>query len=160
MANINQRPPQPPYWPWGPRRTVRERLVDLKQLRDRQLARKKGDPKNPPLASAELIDFMGPGHSSDAVRLPPPPLPIELEAEVGGEVGLATLKTLADRAGEEKNQPLSRNLSSVNATPERVDRMQALLRCESDMLSLMGNLHQAAQHVENMRREETKDEGY
>jgi hypothetical protein len=66
MAKISQQPPAP-LWPWGGPRSVRERLVDPKQL-DRKS--RKGDPKNPALASAALLEFLAPAHSSEEVRLP------------------------------------------------------------------------------------------
>jgi hypothetical protein len=34
--------------------------------------KKKGDPKNPSLASAALLDFIGPAHSAEELRLPMP----------------------------------------------------------------------------------------
>ena len=83
--NINNRPPAP-YWPWGGRRTIREKLVSVEQLERKQRLRK-GDAKNPPLASAALLEFIGPGHTSEELRLPEPPVPVELEAQLGGEVG-------------------------------------------------------------------------
>jgi len=58
MAKVNQQPPRAPLWPWGGPRSVRDRLVEPRQL-DTRKTKKKGDPKNPSLASAALLDFIG-----------------------------------------------------------------------------------------------------
>ena len=80
MAKINQGPIQrSPMWPWGGPRAVREKLVDRNQFK---ALRKKGDPKNPALASAELLDFIGPAHSAEELRLPMPPAPAGHDADV------------------------------------------------------------------------------
>ena len=74
MAKINQQPPKTPMWPWGGPRSVRERLVDPAQFDRKKKLKKAGDPKNPALASAALMDFIGPAHSSEELRLPLPPV--------------------------------------------------------------------------------------
>ena len=51
MAKVGQQP-KAPLWPWGGPRSVRDKLVDKTQVTSK--ARKKGDPKNPALASAAL----------------------------------------------------------------------------------------------------------
>ncbi len=81
MAKINQQPPRAPLWPWGGPRTVREKLVDPSQL-DRKKKTKAGNPKNPALASSALLDFIGPAHSSEELRLPLPPMPFGHEADL------------------------------------------------------------------------------
>jgi hypothetical protein len=159
MAEIN-RPPPNPYWPWGANRLVREKIVALEQLERKQRAKRRADPKNPPLASSALLEFMGPGHTSEELRLPEPQIPVELQAELGGEVGLSVLRSIKDRSEPDSQKKLERGLTQVKATPERVERLRSLMRCETDMLGLMGNLHDAVSEIERLRREESKDEGY
>ena len=156
--NINNRPPAP-YWPWGGRRTIREKLVSIEQLERKQRLRK-GDAKNPPLASAALLEFIGPGHTSEELRLPEPEIPVELEAQLGGEVGLSVLKGIADRSQQGQQKGMERGLAQVKASPERMDRMRSLLQRESDMLGLMSNLHDQVSQIEAKRREESSDEGF
>src|SRR5688500_7053355 len=96
-----QRPPLPaPTWPWGGPRSVRERLVDPSQL-DRRKG-KKGDPKNPPLASFALLEFMGPGHTSEELRLPEPAMPTGYDAELAGFADAPHLEALAARADDNR----------------------------------------------------------
>src|SRR6185369_17960382 len=82
MAKINQNPPRTPMWPWGGPRSVRERLVDPAQFDRKKQARKAGNPKSPALASAALLDFIGPAHSADELRLPLPPYPEGHDADL------------------------------------------------------------------------------
>ena len=73
MAKINNQPPKAPLWPWGGPRSVREKLVDPTQFDRKKKLKKTGNPKSPALASAALLDFIGPAHSSEELRLPTPP---------------------------------------------------------------------------------------
>ena len=77
MAKLNNMPPRAPLWPWGGPRSVREKLVDPAEFDRKKKVAKKGDPKNPALASAALLDWIGPGHNADELRLPLPPHPDE-----------------------------------------------------------------------------------
>ena len=117
MAKINQPPPQMPAWPWGSRRTVREKLVNPAQL-DRK-ARKKGDPKNPALASAALLDSIGPAHSADELRLPLPPMPEGHDADLAAMTDRQSMQSVAERRDEGQRRALENGLSVVRAAPER-----------------------------------------
>src|SRR5687768_12556220 len=97
MAKINQPPPRTPQWPWGGPRIVREKLVDPKQFDRRRRLAKKGDPKNPALASVELLEFLGPAHSSDELRLPLPASPSGHNADIEGLMTAPHLHKVAER---------------------------------------------------------------
>ena len=99
MAKINNQPPKAPLWPWGGPRSVRERLVDPAQV-NRKKAAKTGNPKNPALASAALLDFIGPAHSSEELRLPLPPHPGGHDADLEGFSDRPHLASVAGRGYE------------------------------------------------------------
>lgn len=143
-------------WPWGGPRSVREKLVDRAQL-DRKGARKKGDPKNPSLASAALIDFIGPAHSADELRLPMPVPPGGHDADLEGFVDRPFLAQVAARLEDEAQGSIERGLSSVKATPERVERLKALLGREAQMLRLVAQVSDEVSEIERRRREETSE---
>src|SRR5437016_12366606 len=130
MAKISQQPPRAPMWPWGGPRQVRDRLVDRAQL-DTRKAKKKGDPKNPALASAALLDFIGPAHSSEELRLPLPLFPEGHDADLDGYLDRQNLGSVADRSEADTRGRLERNLSNVRAPPDRMDRLKALLSREA-----------------------------
>jgi hypothetical protein len=157
MAQIKQ-PPLGPRWPWGGPRSVRERLVDPAQLERRKT--KKGDPKNPPLASAALMDFIGPAHSSEELRLPLPPQPPGMEAELQGFSDRPHLQTALHRAGEEQTRALERRLSRLSVPADRLGRLQALMRGEEQMLELLRDLNQDVEEIQRRIREELREEGY
>ena len=73
MASIRQQP-QAPQWPWGGPQALRSKVVNRGQI-EKKGVKKKGDPKNPALASTALLDFIGPAHSAEELRLPLPPMP-------------------------------------------------------------------------------------
>ncbi len=160
MAKINQQPPRAPLWPWGGPRSVRERLVDPKQL---ERAKKKGrtsDPKNPALASAELLDFIGPAHSSDELRLPLPPPPKGHDADLAAFNDRPFLGSVSERAGEAQTLALEENLARIQAAPERLDRMRALIAREQQMVELVGELTREVDEIQRRMREEQKEMGY
>lgn len=159
MAKINQNIPRGPAWPWGGPRSVRDKLVDPSQL-ERKKAKKKGDPKNPALASAALLDFIGPAHSAEELRLPMPPHPEGHEADVEAFLDRGHLASVADRSEGEKRGKLERALGQVRAPPDRVDRLKALLSREAQMLSLVGQVNSEVQEIERRRREEQREEGF
>lgn len=159
MAKINNQPPKAPLWPWGGPRSVRERLVDPAQLNRKKL-KKSGNPKNPALASAALLDFIGPAHSSEELRLPSPPNPRQNDAPLEGFSDRPHLESVAERAEADQRQMLERGLARINAPPERMDRLKALLQREAQMLSLMGHLHSEVEEIQRRMREEQKEEGY
>ena len=158
MAKINQPPmPRAPMWPWGGPRSVREKLVDRNQFKS---VRKKGDPKNPALASAELLDFIGPAHSAEELRLPMPPPPPGHDADVESYTDRPHLSTVAERAREEFSSRLEAGLQQIRASPERLDRIKSLLARESQMLSLVGDISAQMEEVLRRMREEQREEGY
>lgn len=159
MAKINNQPPKAPLWPWGGPRSVRERLVDTSQV-DRRKAKKAGNPKNPALASAALLDFIGPAHSSEEMRLPTPPSPRGNDAPLEGFTDRPHLETVSGRGETDQRRMLERGLSRINAPPERMERLKALLQRESQMLTLVGQVHSEVEEIYRRMREEQKDQGY
>lgn len=159
MAKINNQPPQTPLWPWGGPRSVRERLVDPAQI-NRKKAKKTGNPKNPALASAALLDFIGPAHSSEELRLASPPNPRTNDAPLEGYSDRPQLESVSERAETEQRRLLERGLSRINAPPDRMDRLKALLQREAQMLTLVSKVHEEVEEIQRRRREEQKDEGY
>jgi hypothetical protein len=158
MAKIGQQPPRAPMWPWGGPRTVRDKLVDRTQL-DRKNVRKKGDPKNPALASAALIDFIGPAHSAEELRLPMPVPPGGHDADIEGYADRPQLQSVAERMNEMRQAALERGFQSLRAAPDRVDRLRSLLQREAQMLELVGTVSEDLAEIERRRREETQGEG-
>ncbi|MFZ5470405.1 MAG: hypothetical protein ACOZIN_13290 [Myxococcota bacterium] len=158
MAKINQQPPAP-MWPWGGPRSVREKLVDPAQL-ERKKKAGKGDPKNPALASAALLDFIGPAHSSEELRLPMPPHPEGHDADLEGFTDRPHLASVAERSDPEDRRALERSLARVNAPADRVERLKALLGREAQMLQLVGQLRQEVEEIVRRMREEQSSEGY
>ena len=154
MAPRIGQPPVPPPWPWGGPRSVRERLVDRNQL-DRKARRKKGDPRNPALASSALLDFIGPAHSAEELRLPMPVAPPGHDADVESTLDRPALGEILAHLSEDAQLALERGLTGLQATPERVDRLKALLGLEAQMLNLVGAVAEEVQDIERRRREET-----
>lgn len=159
MARINNQPPKAPLWPWGGPRSVRERLVDPSQV-DRKKLRKTGNPKNPALASAALLDFIGPAHSSEELRLPLPPHPGGHDADLEGFSDRPHLASVAGRGDEDQRRMLERGLSRVNAAPDRLERLKALLQRESAMLSLVDQVNEETKEIIRRMWAAQKDEGY
>jgi hypothetical protein len=155
MAKINEPPPHVAAWPWGGPRSVRERLVDRSQLEKKT---RTGNPKAPALASAALLDFIGPPHSSEEMRLPLPPHPEGHDADVESFLDRPYLHSVAKRQGEGGPQSLERSLSSLNASPERVDRLKALLKREATMLEAVGKVSSEMQMILHLMWEAQKDE--
>lgn len=160
MAKINQQPPRAPLWPWGGPRSVRERLVDPSQLDRATKKGRKSDPKNPALPSAALLDFIGPAHSSEELRLPLPPHPKGHDADLAAFSERPHLQSVAERAGEEQTRAIERQLAKLNAPPERVERLKALLAREHQMLALISQLHAEVDEIQRRMREEQKEMGY
>ncbi len=157
MAKINNQQPQAPAWPWGPPAEVRERLVGPAQV-DRRKVNQKGNPKNPPLASAALMDFIGPAHSSDELRLPLPELPPGHDADLDGFLDRPHLLSLARRADHAQEKPLELSLDRVSTSDDRRDRMRALLAREAQMLELLQQVHHDVREIDQKRREEQRGE--
>jgi hypothetical protein len=159
MAKIGGLPPPPPQptWPWGGPRSVREKLVDRNQL-DKRTGRKKGDPKNPALASSALLDFIGPAHSAEELRLPMPVPPAGHDADVESFLDRPVLAEVTEHLSDAAQGALDRGLAALRATPERLDRLKALLQREAQMLKLVGSVADEVQEIERKRREETSSE--
>jgi hypothetical protein len=134
-------------------------LVDRSQL-ERKNVRKKGDPKNPALASAALLDFIGPAHSAEELRLPMPVPPGGHDADLEGFLDRPHLQSVAERMNERRQAALERGLQSLRAPPERVDRLRSLLQREAAMLELVSTVSREQMEIERRRREETREEGY
>lgn len=160
MAKIGQpQTPRAPNWPWGGPKEVRGKLVDRAQL-EKKNVRKKGDPKNPSLASAALLDSIGPAHSAEEVRLPMPPGPAGHDADLESYTDRGPLSSVAERLSEMNQDVLQRGLGAIRAPAERVDRLKSLLARESQMLELIGGVSNDMAEIERRRREETQAEGY
>lgn len=159
MAKVGGQQPRAPSWPWGGPREVRGKLVDRAQL-EKKNVRKKGDPKNPALASTALIDFIGPAHSSEELRLPMPPGPVGHDADLESYTDRAPLTSVAERLSEDSQESLQRGLATVRAPPDRVERLKSLLTRESQMLALVNGVSTDMAEIERKRREETSTEGY
>ncbi|MBL8916480.1 MAG: hypothetical protein JNM17_37620 [Archangium sp.] len=159
MAKIGGQQPRAPAWPWGGPREVRGKLVDKTQL-ERKNVRKKGDPKNPALASTALLDFIGPAHSAEEIRLPLPPGPAGHDADVEGYLDRGPLSSVAERMEEAQQETLQRGLGMLRAAPDRVERLKSLLARESQMLELIGGVSNDMAEIERKRREETSTEGF
>src|SRR5687768_17603904 len=96
-SNINNRPNPSPMWPWGGPRQVREKIVRPAQFEKTKKNKKLGNPKNPSLASAALLDWIGPAHSSEELRLPLPPHPEGHDADLEGRLDGQNLSSVAER---------------------------------------------------------------
>ncbi|MBX7101596.1 MAG: hypothetical protein K1X89_28035 [Myxococcaceae bacterium] len=158
MAKINQPPPQLPPWPWGSARTVREKLVNPAQL-DRK-ARKKGDPKNPALASAALLDFIGPAHSADELRLPLPPTPEGHDADLAAMVDRESMQSVAERRSQGQRTAMENALNAARAAPDRLERLKSLLSREAQMLEVVSKVSEDMEEIVRRMREEQQDEAY
>lgn len=159
MAIINNQPPKAPLWPWGGPKSVRERLVDPSQL-DRKKKARAGNPKNPALASAALMDFIGPAHSAEEMRLPLPPYPGGNDAPLEGFTEQPHLQSVAARAEEGQMLALERCLARVNASPERKERLMAVLQREAKMLEFVGKVASEVEYVRRCMKQEQQTEGY
>lgn len=155
MAKINEPPPHIAAWPWGGPQSVRERLIDRAQLEKKT---RTGNPKAPALASAALLDFIGPPHSSEEMRLPLPPHPEGHDADLENFLDRPYLHSVAKRQGEGGPQSMERSLSSLNTSPERVDRLKALLKREATMLDVVGKVSSEMQMILHLMWEAQKDE--
>ncbi len=158
MAKISDQP-KAPFFPWGGPASVNERIVRPAQLLDRKGIRKKGDPKNPALASAALLDFIGPGHTAEALRLPMPPAVPGHEAETSDFIDRSYLSAVAARIDDESRHEFDLAMGGISASPERVDRLNSLLQKEGEMLQLVAQVARDIEEIEQRRREEMQGEG-
>ncbi len=158
MAKINNQPPGGPMWPWGGPRTVREKLVDPAQLDRKKALKKTGNPKNPALASSALLDFIAPAHSSEELRLPLPPSPGGHDADVETFLDRPHLITVATRGEADNKRSLEKGLGKINATPERMERMKALLSREAQMLNMVDHVAKEMREILRLMWDAQKDE--
>lgn len=157
MAKIGQ--PNIPVWPWGGPRSVREKLVDPTQF-ERKRRKKLGDPKRPALASSTLIDFIGPGHTSDELRLPPPPSPFGDGArELTPFPDRAFTREVVGRGDEAARRSLDAALARVAVAPEKLERMRAVIQREAHMLNLLGQVQAETEEIIERMKEEYKATG-
>lgn len=151
--------PNVPAWPWGGPRSVREKLVDPAQL-DRKRRKKLGDPKRPALASAQLLEFMGPGKTSDELRLPPPPSPFGDGArELTPFPDRAFTRQVTERGDEAARRMLEGALARISVAPDKLNRMRAVLHREAQMLSLLGRVQAETDEIIERMKQEYKDNG-
>ena len=143
----------------GPKR-LRERLVDPLQLERAGKARRQGDPKHPALASAALMDFIGPAHSADELRLPLPPQPGGRYAELTPFSDRPNLQAAVERGVAENTAALERALRGVSAVPKRMAELEILLGRERRMLERLARLHGEIEEIQRRVREEQKESGY
>ncbi|MGA9520776.1 MAG: hypothetical protein WBV82_04885 [Myxococcaceae bacterium] len=160
MAKINPQPPRVPLWPWGGPKSVRERLVDPSQLDRKKKSGRKPDPKNPALPSAELLDFIGPGHTSEELRLPLPPNPRGHDADLEAFNDRPHLGSALMRAGEDQTRALEKGLDRLNASADRLDRLRALIGREQQMLAMVAQLNDDVEEIQRRMREEQREKGY
>lgn len=159
-GRINNPNPNVPFWPWPG--NVREKLVERSQLVERKKSNKKkaGDPKNPPLASAALLEFMGPGRSSEELRFPAPLSPRQGEPRTAEDSGLEALSGLLDRASDDQTANLARDLGRLNVPADRLERLKSLLQREAGMLQVMGRLQNELAEIHRRIKDETRTRGY
>lgn len=155
----NPNPGAVPFWPWAG--NVREKIVERNQLIDRKKKTKKGgDPKNPPLASAALLEFMGPGHTSEELRFPAPVSPRAGEPRLAEESGLDALGGLLDRGSEQQSAGVVRELARLSVPADRLERLKGLLQREQAMLSVMDRLHESLSEIQRRLKDENATKGY
>ena len=160
MAKINQ-PPREPSFPWGERKTVRERLIDPAQVAPSKGRRRTGDPKDPPLPSIALMDFIGPARSADELRLPLPGRVTRASADpANASVDRPELRSAIGRADRETTRALETALARLDASPERVKELEAQLRSEGRMLELLRQLQEDLDAIHRRMRDEQKESGY
>lgn len=157
MAKIGQ--PNIPVWPWGGPRSVREKLVDPTQF-ERKRRKKLGDPKRPSLASAALLEFMGPGRTSDELRLPPPPSPFgDGSRELTPFPDRSFTRQVVERGDEGERRNLDAALARVTVAPEKLERMRAVVQREGLMLALLGQVQAETDEIIERMKEEYKAGG-
>jgi hypothetical protein len=160
MAKIKQQPPREPVFPWGGRWSVRDRLVDPSQFERVRKNGRKADPRNPALPSAALMDFIGPAHSAEEMRLPMPPQPRGHGAELSAFSDRAHLQAAVERGSEESSVALERALQGVSPSPQRMREIEALLGREARMIERLAQLREELEEILCRMREEQKERGY
>lgn len=156
MSKVQQQQPQS-IWPWGSRAQVRGRLVHRNQI-DAKRDRRKGNMRNPALASAALWKWINPPATSDELRLALPPLPPGHDADETAMLDRPFLQSVAERGSADERRNLEHAFKQLTAPAERTERLKALLARESAMLELVGKFHQQVSDIDRMRRVEQSSE--
>ena len=157
-GRIPNQPPALGFWPWP--RNVREKLVERAQLDRTKKGAKRGDPKNPPLASAALLDFMSPGHSSEELRLPLPPDPRQANANATDATDQPSLAGLMQKGDSALSEGLGRLLGRLQADPRRLEQLKGLLSREAGLLKVMGRVNADLAEIQRRIKEEQQTRGY
>lgn len=158
MSKVNTQSPKSSMWPWGGAKNVQEKLVKASQLQNRRTSAKR-DPKNPPLASAALMEFIGPPQSSEALRLPAPPLPWEADPSRSFSEREA-LEQALERSSPDASRQMQKQLLAMQVPADRLERLKSMLTYEENMLDLVGEVSESIKAIERLRREEQQEEGY
>jgi hypothetical protein len=158
VGRINNPNPQPAFWPWPA--NVKEKLVDRAQLDRKKGKTKAGDARNPPLASAALMEFMGPGHTSEELRLPLPIAPYERDAQTSGGTDQPVVAELMDKASGLNTDSLQRTMARLQVPPARLDQLKSLLGREAAMLGVMSRLGDDMAEIQRRMKDEQKTRGY
>jgi hypothetical protein len=145
------------FWPWP--RNVREKLVERAQLDRPKKGAKRGDPKNPPLASAALLDFMSPGHSSEELRLPLPPDPRPGSSSSQDTTDQPSLASLMEKGDGTMTEGLGRLLGKLQADPRRLEQLKSLLSREAGMLKVMGRINADLAEIQRRVKDEQQSRG-
>ena len=160
MAKIDQPPRREPSFPWGEPKSVRERLVNPAQVAPQKNKRRRGDPKEPPLASIALIDFIGPAQSADDLRLPAPPRTSGTSADLVASSDRPQLKAAIARVNPESTRALEGALRRLGVSSESAGQRMAELDSEGQMIELLRQLHGDVDDIHRRMRDEQKERGY
>jgi hypothetical protein len=152
MAKINKRTPRTPQFPWDLRSLVRP-----KELERSSKVKPKGDPKRPATASRALLEFIGPAHGSDELRLPLPPLPPGHEADLVSLLDRPQLAQFIEREDGDVSERMEQALPLVRAAEDRRERLRALLGRERQMRKVVRWVQEQVEEIERKRQEETKE---
>ena len=147
-------------WSWGGARNVQEKLIRSSQLESRQTSRKR-DAQSAPLASAALLEFIGPARSSEELRLPSPPMPWSGKEDASNAFSeREELAQALERGTSESLGKLKKQLMVLNVPADRLERLKSMLAYEENMLRLVGEISENLDEVERLRQEEQRKEGY
>lgn len=155
MAKVKQQPVS--VWPWGGPGVVNERKVGIDEVERKS---RRGNPKAPALASRALLESLGPFLSSEEFRLSWPPPPPGHDADVEASLDRPYLASVAERSSPEQGRSLERALGKVNASPERLERMRALLGREAQMLQKVNAISKDMREILRLMWDAQKDENF
>jgi hypothetical protein len=147
-----------PVWPWGGPRSVRDRLVNPSAF-ERKRRRKSGDPKSPALASTDLLDFIGPGHTSDELRLPMPPGYGDGSEEFRPFPDRELTAEICELGSAESRGELESALKRLALPPERHAYVMGMLEREARMLEVLERIQADVDEVVERMKAECKANG-